>query len=219
MSKNEEAQETSKLITELFNLPNESIKGKLKREIGDVLKAGNLEAQKVKIIDLLLNIFSEGICIELISQNKAKWGALNNRRGQIGENKTMAAVTQVLENFQGISVMGMKTHTYLVNFLESMNINLTYRNDLDPVTKKVRKTNEVEHDHISTWIEEDALVVAMIESKTREIKISGSKENQESKTQAAIKHAKDALKQVLKDFKCFKEIFPDISEEIMSKIR
>jgi hypothetical protein len=59
--------------------------------------------------------------------------------------------------------MGMKTHTYLYHFLENMKIKLTYHNTL-------KKSNEVEHDHISAWLEQDTLVITMIESKTREIK-------------------------------------------------
>ena len=168
---------------------------------------------------VLLDIFSDGIGIDLKSQNKAKWGALNNRRGQIGENKTMTAVNQVLENFLGMSVMGMKTHTYLASFLENMNIKLSHCNTVDPVSKKVLKTNEVEHDQISTWLEEDTLVVTMIESKTREIKPWAQNETKTRKTQAAIKHAEDALKQLHKDFITWKEIFPDIKETMMAKIR
>ena len=201
----------------MFELPNVTVKRKMRREIEVALSAAKKDEKKTKISEVIIDIFSDGIDLDLISENSAKWGALNNRRGQIGENKTMAALAQVLENFGGISVMGMKTHTYLNDFLEKINIKLTYRNEYDPVTKKVKKTNEVEHDNISTWIEEDTLVVSMIESKTMEIK--PSKRKHASKTKAAVKHAKDALKQVLKDMKTFKEIFPDIPELLMRKIR
>ena len=217
LSKHLTAQETADNIIEMFDMPNETVKRKMKREIEEALKEVNQEVQKTKIIKVVGGIFSDGIGLDLIAKNKAKWGALNNRRGQIGENKTMAALVQVLENFPGISVMGMKTHSYLVNFLENLNIQLTYRNEYDPVSKKIKKTNEVEHDNITTWMEEDTLVVAMLESKTMEIK--PSKENPGNKTQAAIKHAKEALKQVLKDFKTFKDLFPDISQTLMEKIR
>ena len=217
LSKHLTAQETADDIIEMFDVPNETVKRKMKREIEEALKEVNQEVQKTKIIKVVSGIFSDGIGLDLIAKNKAKWGALNNRRGQIGENKTMAALVQVLENFPGISVMGMKTHSYLVNFLENLNIQLTYRNEYDPVSKKIKKTNEVEHDNITTWMEEDTLVVAMLESKTMEIK--PSKENPGNKTQAAIKHAKEALKQVLKDFKTFKDLFPDISQTLMEKIR
>ena len=217
LSKHKTPHETAQIIAEMFDSPNETVKRKMKREVEEVLVKEKEEVHYSKIIEVISKIYSDGIGIDLISENKAKWGALNNRRGQIGENKTMLAVTQVLEDFGGMSVMGMKTHSYLVKFLENLNIKLTYRNDYDPVSKKLKKTNEVEHDHISTWMEEESLVVAMIESKTMEIK--PSKDNNANKTQAAIKHAKDALKQILKDFRTFKEVFPDISETLMQKIR
>ena len=86
------------------------------------------------------------------TENKAKWGALNNRRGQIGENRTAAAMAHVLDPFLGIGITGMKTHTFLAKVLQSLNIQLTYRNEYDPVTKKMTKANEVEHDNVSTWI-------------------------------------------------------------------
>ena len=72
---------------------------------------------------------------------KAKWGAMINRRGQLGENITAAAVNQVLEAYQGMSVMGMRTHTYLSDLLEKLNINLTFRNENNPTTGRVVTTN------------------------------------------------------------------------------
>ena len=113
LSKNQTAQQTARNITEIFNSPNQTVKTMMHRKIQDALKAGDINTQKTKIMEVLLDIFTDGISIDLISQNKAKWGALNNRRGQIGENKTMTAVNQVLENFLGMSVMGMKTHNIL----------------------------------------------------------------------------------------------------------
>ena len=115
-----------------------------------------------------------------------------------------------------ISVMGMKTHTFLAKFIESLNIQLTYRNEYDPVTKKLIRANEVEYDNVSTWNEEDSLVMTVVQSKIMEIK--PSKSNLANETQAAVKHAKHALNQVLKCFKC-SEMFPDISEPQSKKIR
>ena len=53
---------------------------------------------------------------------KAKWGVMFNRQGQLGENITAAAVNQELEAYQGMSVMGLRTHTYLCYFLEKLNL-------------------------------------------------------------------------------------------------
>ena len=119
------------------------------------------------------NNLRDGAEHEVLLKNKmakAKWGALNNRRGQLGENKTAAAVNQVLEDYQGMSVMGLKTHTHLYNILEKLNIQLTHINTKNPVTGKILTTNEVEHDNISSWLEEDALVLNMIQVKMTETK-------------------------------------------------
>ena len=123
----------------------------------------------------------------------------------------------VLNHFLGIGITGMKTHTFLAKFLQSLNIQLTYRNEYNPVTKKMTKANEVEHDNVSTWIEEDSFVLAVVQSKTMEIK--PSKSNLANETQAAVKHAIMALNQVLKDFKTFKEMFPDITNSQLNKIK
>ena len=93
--------------------------------------------------------------------------------------------------------------------LEKMNIQLTYQNT-------VNKTNEVEHDLTATWLEQDTLVVTMIESKIKEYKPWA---DQIANAEAAIKHAKFALKQLHKDFLTFKEIFPDIPDTMIGKIR
>jgi hypothetical protein len=219
MLESQTAVETARNIADLFDSPNATVRRKMEREIGDALKEVDTTVQKTRIIRVLKNILHEGIDINLRSKNKTKWGALNNRRGQIGENRTVAAVNQALDEFWGISVMGMKTHTYLYKFLNKLNIKLTYENTLDPATGRVKKTNEVEHDLIATWVEKDALVVNMIESKTKECKPWAPAVDQEGKAQAAIKHSKDALLQLLKDFTTFKEIFLDIPETTMKKIR
>jgi hypothetical protein len=192
--------------------PDSPVRRKMQREIGDALKDKDRTIQKTRILEVLRSILHDGIDNKLRSSNKAKWGGLTNRRGQIGENKTVAAVNQALEGFLGMSVMGMKTHTYLRTFLDKLNIQLTYHNTMDPVTGRVKKTEEVEHDHISTWLKEDEITVTMIESKTREVKPWASAADQAEIAQAAIKHAINALNQLQKDFITFKEIFPDISK-------
>ena len=142
-----------------------------------------------------------------------------NRRGQLGENRTAAAVNRVLEDYQGMSVMGMKTHTYLCDLLEKLNINLSFRNERNPTTGRVVTTNEVEQDNISTFMEQNKLVVNIIESKTTEFKPWAPALSQARRSQAAVKHAKDGLLQLIKDVKTFKEMFPDIQEADMRKIR
>ena len=217
ISNNLTKQEAARNIAELFECANECVKKQLRREIENVLKDDEEAEKKAGIIRVLKATYSQGIEIALKKENKAKWGALNNRRGQIGENRTVAAMANILENFVGISVMGMKTHTFLGKFLQSLDIQLTYRNEYDPVTNRMTKANEVEHDNVSTWIEEDTFVIAIVESKVMEIK--PSKSNFANETQAAVKHAKHALNQILKDFQTFKEICPDISEHLLNKIR
>ena len=81
------------------------------------------------------------------------------------------------------------------------------------------KTNEVEHDNISTWLEQDMLVINMIEVKTTEVKPWASTPDPGRRAQAAVKHATDGFQQLVKDFKTFKELFPDISGPGWNKIR
>ena len=145
-----------------------------------------------------------------------EWGMFINRRGQIGENKAMAAMNNAVRNFGGISVLGMKTFSYLQQFLESLNINLTYKNTTNEAGQVV--FHEVEHDGILTWMEEDAVVLNVIQSKTNQLRYL-DEASQDERTQAAVKHGVEALKQVWKDFKTFKEIFLDLSSEELHKIR
>ena len=195
---------------------NHPVKMKLRREIEDALINYDGPDRNTRIVEVLQNILHEGISASL--RKCKKWGNILNRRGQVGENKTMAAINQAVERFMGISVMGVKTHSYLLEFLEKLNISLTYHNTKDPVTGTVIKYNEVEHDAIITWAEEDVLVVTIVESKTKECK-PWAPSNQAERSAAAVKHATHALKQVLKDLITFKEIFLDISTTMMEKIR
>ena len=196
--------------------PNSPVKMKLRREIEEVLNGNYGTDKKTKIIEVAHDILKQGVDVKL--RKSKKWGNLLNRRGQIGENKTMAAINQAVNGFKGISIMGMKTHSYLLEFLDRLNITLTHHNTRDPVTGRVTKMEEVEHDGIVTWVEEDSLVVTIIESKTKELK-PWAPSNQAERSDAAIKHATHALKQVSKDFLTFKEIFLDIPRSMMDKIR
>ena len=129
VSSNETNKVIAQNIMKMFHMPNESVKKQLIREIETALDNHDEEVKRTEIIQALKVTMAQGIEINLKSENKAKWGALNNRRGQIGENRTAAAMANVLESFMGISVMGMKTHTFLAKFLESLDIQLTYCND------------------------------------------------------------------------------------------
>ena len=222
------AEETVGCIMTMFKdkviieMPNEVLERKMQREIKEALTEGDPTVQKSRILVNFQHILHDGVERQLMTTNKvakAKWGAMNNRRGQLGENRTAAAVNQVLEAYQGMSVMGMKTHTYLCDFLEKLNINLSYRNVRSSTTGKVLKTNEVEQDNISTFMEQDKLVVNFIESKTTEYKPWAPTLNQARRSQAAVKHAKDGMLQLIKGFKTFKEMFPDISEADIKDIR
>ena len=69
-----------------------------------------------------------------------------------------------------------------------------------------------------TYIENNYLSVTVFESKTREYKpwaLSDQAEN----AKTAVEHAKKALQQLLKDFMTFKEIFPDLTKTMLTKIR
>ena len=171
-------------------------------------------AQKSRIMEELRGILLEGVENQLLTKDtttKSKWGALNNLRGGIGENKVALAMNQALDDFMGMSVSGLKTFTHLWQFLDKLNIDLTNKN-----TKQ--KTAEVELDNVSTWLEEDTLVMTVVESKTSELK-PWTPVDPTRRDQAATRHAKDALRQLVKCVKTAKEMFPDILETTMRKIR
>ena len=79
-------------------------------------------------------------------------------------------MNEAMAEFIGMSVMGMKTHSFLYKILDKLNIKLTYNHPRDPVTGKMLKNNEVEHDQVSTWLEEEELVVNFVQCKTMEVK-------------------------------------------------
>ena len=147
-----------------------------------------------------------------------KWGALRNRKGAVGENKVALAMNQVMEDYMGMSVSGMKTHTYLYDLVDRLNIKLTHRTIRDPQTNKVKKQDEVEHDHLSTWVEENELVVNFVQVKTMEIK-PWNPPDQKRVEEATFEHAKHGLLQMTKDVLTFKELFPDVTVDQMKKIR
>ena len=191
-----------------------SVTKKLKREIEAVLLDMSSNEHEAELFKVFKNILHEGINNKLKQQKE--WGLFINRRGQIGENKTMAAMNNAVKYFGGFSVLGMKTYSYLQQFLESLNINLTYRNTMNDAGNVL--FHEVEHDGVLTWMEEEELVLNMIQSKTNQLQYLDVA-SQEERRQAAVKHGVEALKQVAKDFLTFKEIFLDISINLMKKIR
>ena len=201
--------------------PNIPLTQRMEREIREALRETDPELQKLIITENLKSIIHGGAEIQLLTKQqktKVKWGALGNRKGCVGENKVALAVNHVMEDFRGMSVMGMKTHTYLYDFLEKLNIQFTYKNVKDPITRKFKEMGEVEHDHISTWLEEEALVVNLIQCKTMEVK-PWNPPDPARRGQAAFKHAKHGLLQLVKDFLTFKEMLPDIKEADMRRIR
>ena len=82
-------------------------------------------------------------------------------------------------------------------------------------------TNEVEHDNISSWLEEEALVLNMIQVKTtsRNAKPWAPALSQARREKAAVNHVKQGLLQIEKDFRTFQELFPDFLESAMKMIR
>ena len=76
----------------------------------------------------------------------------------------------------------------------------------------------MEHDHISTWVEEQELVVNLVQVKTMEVK-PWNPPDQKRVGEAAFEHAKHGLLQILKDTLTFKEMLPDILVTQMRMIR
>ena len=200
------------------NPPNIHLTRKVEREIREVLLENDPSVHKTLIIQNLKSVLHQGAELKLLIKqkaSKAKWGAMNNRRGEMGENKVALALNQAMEEFTGMSIIGMKTNTYLYNFLEKLNIHLTLAAEKDPKSGVMK---EVEHDHISTWVEEDELVVNLVQVKTMEVK-PWNPPDQKRVGEAAFEHAKHGLLQILKDAITFKELLPDILENQMRKIR
>ena len=190
------------------------VKEKIKREVMKILEEVPYNEQKKKIHEELKKNLHTGIDQKLT--NTPEWGIFKNRRGQIGENRTIAAMNDAVESFGGFSVSGMKTHSYLPNLIQGLGINLTYKNTTDKDGKM--EFHEVEHDGVITFIEKDRLTVNVVQSKTNQLRYL-EEASQEERRQAAHDHCTEALKQVHKDMITFKELFPDISTQMMDKIR
>ena len=224
---NQTAEFTAKSIAAIFEslvvigTLNADVKRKIERKIQVALTEADMAKQKCRIMGELRSILQEGVEHQLLTKDatsKSKWGALNNRRGQIGEIKVTLAMNQALDDFMGMSVSGIKTYTHLREFLDKLDIDLTHKNTMNPNTGRTQKTAEVELDNVSTWLEEDSLVMTIVESKTSELK-PWTPVDPTRRDQAATRHAKDALRQLVKCLKTVKETFPDILETTMRKIR
>ena len=63
------------------------------------------------------------------------------------------------------------------------------------------------------------LVINMVEVKMTEVKPWAPTPDRRRRAQAAVTHATDGFQQLVKDFKTFKELFPDISGPDWNKIR
>jgi hypothetical protein len=196
----------------VLNTPNPMVRKKMERETRAALLEVDIQSQVAKMMQNFGNILHEGVDREVLFKNKAvkaKWGAILNRRGTIGENKVAAAINQALEDHQGMSVMGIKTDTFLSEFLFKLHLKLTHCNTRNPTTGRITKTNEVEHDNVSTWLEEDTLVFNMIEIKATELR-PWAPPDQARRARAAVEHVKAALLQIIRNMLTFKELFPDI---------
>ena len=199
---------------------SEKIKSNLEREILNTIQVEPADRRKQVVMEVLSQFLMRGVELFVLNKNpetKKLWGALNNRQGQIAENETAFALNQELQHLQGFSVMGMKTHSCLSSFLEKVGIKLTHRNEVDPDTGQTW-INEAEHDYFSSWSEEKTVVINVVQTKLLEERpwmIS----KQAKRTRDTISHALQCFKQLKKDFRTFKEIFPDLSPDDFSKIR
>ena len=216
-SESETTRRVIKIIeAEVIPNPPNPVLTRMKREIAVALKETDLAVQRSRIYQNLRDIIHESAQKQLLTERK--WGAMRNRKGAVGENKVALAMNQVMEDYMGMSVSGMKTHTYLYDLVDRLNIKLTHRTIRDPQTNKVKKQGEVEHDHLSTWVEENELVVNFVQVKTMEIK-PWNPPDQKRVEEATFEHAKHGLLQMIKDVLTFKELFPDVMVNQMKKIR
>ena len=222
-TKEETTQNIIDIVKDVVIVNNPNVPGPLKtkmeREVSSALNLNGCADMKAQLVEDLKNIAYNGVQRYILVENKAtkaKWGAMSNRRGRLGENRTVAAINLVMEEFQGMSVMGMKTHSFLYSFLDRLNIKLTHQNTIK--NGKVNKLGEVEHDHISSWLEEDAFVLNFVQSKTCEVK-PWEAPDQARRAEAAFEKAKHALLQLKSDLLTFKELFPDLVETTLRKIR
>ena len=182
-----------------------------------------LAGQKTRITEAIKSSLLGEAEKEVLLKNQAlrlRWGAVKNRTRNIKENRTAAAVSQALEEFQGMTVINSKASK---GFLEQLGIHLdpemTNQDTTDPVTGERLRTDEGEIGHISTWVDQDKLVINIIEVKTSDVKPWAPEKDQKKRAEAAVCQAMDGLEQIVKDFKTFKMMFPDIAANDWEKLR
>ena len=208
------------LSTVSFGKKKENIKYNLVRQVLRIIQDETGTVRKQAILDALIQFLHRGIELTHLKKKSELgklWGALNNRRGAIAENETAIALNQELQHLQGISLTGLKTHSCLSSTLDKLGITLTHRNEVDPETGEFW-INEAETDYLSTWMEEGTYVVNMMQTKLLEER-PWSTPGKAKLMEDTIAHALLCFKQLKKDMRSFKEIFPEFTPEDFSKIR
>jgi hypothetical protein len=219
--KQDEEVTVDNIINLVFNPVIKKLKLKIQRELLQIVRARPENVVKNEImVNMRETLFHSAENVLLVKDPKTKkqWGAVTNRWGHKAENFVAFAINKVMDQFWGISVTGMKTHTHLEKLITALNINLTYRNYTDPNTGN-KITNEVEHDHISTCLLSDVLMVNFVQTKVFQNKPWAPPNNKTMMMKEIVSKVKNALKQTKKDLVVFKEIFPDLTPEGILKIR
>jgi hypothetical protein len=214
MFKKEQSEEVTvdKIINLVFNLVNAKLKLKVQRELLQIVRAQPENMVKNEMMaNMRETLFHSAENMLLVKDPKTKkqWSAIIHRWGQKAENSVAFAINQVMDQFWGISVTGLKTHSHLEKLLTALNINLTHGNP----------NTEVEHDLISTFLLPNALVVNFVQTKTLQIKPWAPPPDRTKMMQEIVSRVKDALKQTKKDLVALKEIFPDLTPADMQIIR
>ena len=186
----------------------------LKREIGEaVIGGGNKVELKMKLSKILASAISESVDSELLVRNRkaaGAWEIVNNQRGKVGENIVSMAVNQLMVQFLGMTVVGLRSHPCpLAEILNGLNLEMGGENS---------QAGKKERGLIFTWLEEDVLVINMVQTTMLKQK-PWRLEYQEKKQQTAADEVQGCLNQLLRDLKTFKELFPDITDIDMKSIR
>ena len=191
---------------------NPDMRKKLKRDIGEaVIGGGNKGELKMKLSKILASAISESVDSELLVRNRkaaGAWEIVNNQRGKVGENIVSMAVNQLMVQFLGMTVVGLRSHP---SPLAKIGLNLEMGGENSQAGKK-------EQGLIFTWLEEDVLVINMVQTTMLKQK-PWRLEYQEKKQQTAADEVQGCLNQLLRDLKTFKELFPDITDIDMKSIR
>ena len=193
---------------------NPDTRKKLKRDIGEaVIGGGNKVELKMKLSKILASAISESVDSELLVRNRkaaGAWEIVNNQRGKVGENIVSMAVNQLMVQFLGMTVVGLRSHPCpLAEILNGLNLEMGGENS---------QAGKKERGLIFTWLEEDVLVINMVQTTMLKQK-PWRLEYQEKKQQTAADEVQGCLNQLLRDLKTFKELFPDITDIDMKSIR